>query len=61
MARVEPRRKRGRPVTKPMPPRIDAPPEAIAQALLSLPADHEWEFLKKQEQEGSERRSRQSS
>ena len=42
-------KKRGRPVTKPLPPRIDAPPEAIAQALLSLPADHEWEFLKKQE------------
>ena len=41
-------KKRGRPVTKPLPPRIDAPPEAIAKALLSLPADHEWEFLKKQ-------------
>ena len=49
MARVESKRKRGRPVTKPLPPRIDAPPEAIAKALLSLPADHEWEFLKKQE------------
>ena len=49
MAKVEPKRKRGRPVTKPLPPRIDAPPEAIAKALLSLPEDHQWEFLKKQE------------
>ena len=48
MPKTEPKRKRGRPVTKPLPPRIDASPEAIAKALLSLPADHEWEFLKKQ-------------
>ena len=50
MPKTEPKRKRGRPVTKPLPPRIDAPPEAIAKALFSLPADHEWEFLKKAKQ-----------
>ena len=49
MPKTEPKRKRGRPVTKPLPPRIDAPPEAIAKALLSLPEDHEWEFLKRRE------------
>ena len=49
------KRKRGRPVIKPLPPRIDAPPEAIAGALLTLPANHEWEFLKK-EQEAKARR-----
>ena len=38
----------GRP-PKPLPPSIDAPPEAIAKALLSLPEDHQWEFLKKQD------------
>ena len=48
---AETKKPRGRPVTKPLPPRIDAPPEAIAQALLSLPEDHQWEFLKKQESE----------
>ena len=55
MPKTEPKRKRGRPVTKPLPPRIDAPPEAIAKALLSLPADHEWEFLKKQKARPKER------
>ena len=42
-------KKRGRPATKPLPPRIDAPPEAIAKAMFELPRDHEWEYLKKQE------------
>lgn len=36
----------GRP-PKPMPERIDASPEEIADALLRLPKDHEWEYLKK--------------
>ena len=38
-------RSRGRPA-KPLPERIDAPPEKIAEAFLSLPADHEWQFSK---------------
>ena len=43
-----PRKKkaRGRPVSKPMPERIDATPEQIAEAFLRLPADHEWQYLK---------------
>ena len=44
MARAEPKRKRGRPVTKPIPPRIDASPEELAKALLALPPDYEWEY-----------------
>ena len=32
---------------KPRPLRIDAPPEDIAKALLTLPRDHEWEYEKK--------------
>ena len=43
-----PRKKkaRGRPVSKPMPERIDATPEQLAQAMLSLPVDYEWQYLK---------------
>ena len=41
------KRRRGRPRIHKMPPRIDASPEEIAQALLKLPADYEWEFEKK--------------
>ena len=43
-----PRKKkaRGRPVTKPMPQRIDASPEQIAEAFLRLPADYEWQYVK---------------
>ena len=33
---------------KPMPPRIDATPEELAKALLALPPDYQWEYLKKQ-------------
>ncbi len=40
-------KKRGRPVTKSLPPRIDASPEAIAKAMFELPRDHEWEYEKK--------------
>ena len=35
---------RGRP-PRPMPERIDASPEEIAKAMLSLPADHKWKYL----------------
>ena len=35
--KVETKRKRGRPVSKPMPPRIPDTPENVARALLSTP------------------------
>ena len=35
----------GRP-SHPMPPRIEATPEQLAQAMFRLPADHQWEYLK---------------
>lgn len=37
---------RGRPASRRLPPRINATPEQILQALLSLPRDHEWQYLK---------------
>ena len=43
------RRPRGRPVEYPMPPRIDAPPEAIAKAFFRLPANHDWQYDKERE------------
>ena len=41
-----PRRKkdRGRTPVKPMPERIDATPEDIAERFLSLPADYQWQY-----------------
>ena len=36
---------RGRPA-RPLPPRVDATPEQLAQAMFQLPADHQWEYLK---------------
>ena len=40
------RKKRtGRPVEKHLPPRIEATPEQIAQAVFAMPADHEWKYL----------------
>ena len=40
-----PRRKKdqGRPPVKPMPERINATPEDIAERFLSLPADYQWQ------------------
>ena len=40
------KKQRGRPPTKPMPERIDATPEEIAEAFLRLPTDYEWQYLK---------------
>ena len=37
---------RGRPPVQPMPERIDATPEQIAEAFLRLAADYEWRYLK---------------
>ena len=42
------KRQRGRPVERPLPPRIDAPPEEIARAFFRLPPDYEWEYVKRQ-------------
>lgn len=39
-----PKKPRGRP-PKPLPERIDASPEEIAKAMLSLPKDHKWKYL----------------
>ena len=40
------RKERGRP-PRPLPERIDATPEQLAHAFMSLPQDHEWQYLKK--------------
>ena len=42
------KRARGRPPVKPMPERIDATPEQIAEAFLRLPADYEWQYLREE-------------
>ena len=44
-----PKRRRGRPVEKPYPERIDATPEEIAEMVLRMPAkkDNEWRYRKK--------------
>ena len=36
---------RGRPVEKKLPPRIDATPQQMAQAMFALPADYKWHRL----------------
>lgn len=38
------KKERGRPVTHRLPPRIDATPEQLAQAMFSLPANHHLQF-----------------
>ena len=38
------KQRRGRP-PRPMPERIDAPPERIAQAVLSKPPKKDWRYL----------------
>lgn len=42
-----PRKKKetGRPA-RPLPPRIDATPEQVAGAFFSMPADHDWKYVK---------------
>ncbi len=47
----KPKRPRGRPVTKPLPPRIDAAPEEIAEVVLKMPPKDDWRYLRKQESE----------
>ena len=38
------KKERGRPLKKRYPPRADATPEDIAQAMFSLPAGRKWEY-----------------
>ena len=40
------KKERGRPMKRHYPPRIDTTAEEIAQAMFSVPADHQWEYLK---------------
>ena len=40
------KKERGRPMEHKYPPRIDATAEEIAQAMFSVPADRDWEYLK---------------
>ena len=51
------KKQRGRPPVKPMPERIDATPEQLAQAMLRLPVDHEWQYLKEEDAAEEEGRS----
>lgn len=39
------KKERGRPPSKPLPPRIQATPEQLAQALFAMPAYHKWKYL----------------
>ena len=39
------KKERGRPMKRPYPPRVDARPEEMAQAMFSLPAGRKWEYL----------------
>ena len=41
----KPKKERGRPMKKRYPPRVDAKPEDIAQAMFSLPAGRKWEYM----------------
>ncbi len=43
------RKDKGRP-PRPLPDRIDASPEDIAKAMLSLPADYKWRYLERGEE-----------
>ena len=38
------KKERGRPMKRPYPSRVDATPEAMAQAMFAMPADHQWEY-----------------
>ena len=49
------KRPRGRPVERPMPPRIDAPPEEIMRAFFRLPLDHDWQYDRKAKDKGRKR------
>ena len=50
MSKTSPRSGPGRP-PRPLPPRIDAPPEVIARTVLTTPPPSQWDYLTKQEPE----------
>ena len=39
------KKERGRPMKRKYPPRMDATPEEMLQAMFSLPAGRKWEYL----------------
>ena len=39
-----PKKERGRPMKRPYPPRVDATPEEMAQAMFGLPGGHKFEY-----------------
>ena len=43
------KRKRGRPLKYPMPERIDATPEEIADVVMRAPNKTEWRYLKRKD------------
>ena len=49
MTAPKPKRPRGRPVERPMPPRIDDTPENVARAVLNTPPKKrdEWRYMKR--------------
>ena len=47
------KKQRGRP-PRPMPERIDASPEDIAKAMLSLPVDYKWKYLEEDKNDDRE-------
>ena len=47
----KPKRPRGRPVEKTMPPRIDASPDDIARAVMSQPFKKDWRYMKEREKQ----------
>ena len=48
-----PKRDRGRPA-RPMPERIDASPEEIAEIVLRMPPKSDWRYLKARDQSNSD-------
>ena len=50
----KPKRPRGRPITKPLPERIDASPEEIAEVILKMPPKSDWRYLKARDSAKSE-------
>ena len=39
------KKERGRPPSKLLPPRIQATPEQLAQAMFAMPAGHKWKYM----------------
>ena len=43
------KKERGRPPSRTLPPRIQATPEQLAQAMFAMPVDHKWKYMKGEE------------